>query len=194
MDASPWSLAKLLVPRVPLLLKVWILNILSLSPASPLQDAKTEVVVNLIRSLVQRHGPMLKSQQGSLKGPEIKGKMWIANAVMAAPPEDLGEQFGEGVVDVRMALKLAIEMLGDGTETYVMPEIRDVEGEWTGYRSGVGSHEPRLKISEREQYERLMGDPHRTADSVILYLHGGAYVYEPLSLSQQSPSNFDVTD
>ena len=98
---------------------------------------------------------------------------------MTAPEADY---HASGVVDIRQALERAIEELGNGSETYKMPQLKDVEAEWTGHRSGVDKNAPRLELSEKEQYTRLINDPHHTSDETILYLHGGAYVYDTVKV------------
>jgi len=55
-----------------------------------------------------------------------------------------------------------------------MPELADVEVEWTGYRAGVSAWAPRLGIGEKEQYEKMMEDVEE-GSPVVLYFHGGAF-------------------
>ena len=83
-------------------------------------------------------------------------------------PED-----SEGLVP-RDALDMAIKELGEGSETYTLPETVAVEAEWTGYRSGVDGRAPRPDLSEAEHYESLMSEV--KSDVTVLYFHGGAHM------------------
>lgn len=89
--------------------------------------------------------------------------MWISKVVLPRPDSD----------DVRDAVVRAIEGLKEGGEMYTLPEVKAVEAEWTGYRSGVNANAPELDISEEEKYENLMKEV--KSDVTILYFHGGAY-------------------
>ena len=75
--------------------------------------------------------------------------------------------------DVREQLFKAFDGLKEGGETYIAPDLLPVEGEWSGYRAGVDSNAPQLKISEEEKYHHLMKEVE--SDVTILYFHGGAY-------------------
>lgn len=163
MDTSPTALARILIPRTPLMLKTAVFNALSLSKNSSKQDVKTEVGVALLRSILDVKKPIGKIQRVGLKDPGIKGQMWISKVTMPAT----------GAVEVRDALIRAIKELGDGSEEYTLPDVQTVEGEWTGHRSVVDKNAPRLQLSEEEHYARLMEEAH--CDATILYFHGGAY-------------------
>jgi acetyl esterase/lipase len=63
----------------------------------------------------------------------------------------------------------------EGEVTYTKPDLVDTEVEWTGYRPCAGKDEPLPNISEEEKYKKLLAEPERTSDLVILYFHGGAY-------------------
>ena len=163
MDVSPLALAKILLPKTPLLLKTALFNSLSLSENASKQDTRTEVTVALIRSMMNRRVTLSKAQGFGLKDPGVKGKMWISKLTLAKP--------GDGP---REALVQAIEELGDGQETYTLPGTADVEGEWTGYRNGVDKNAPQPEVSEKEKYDNLMGEV--KSDVAILYFHGGAHL------------------
>lgn len=164
MDFSPTAVVKLLLPKTPLILKTAVLNTLSLSKNSSKQDTITEVGVTILRQFLLAKKPLGSVQRVGLKDPGIKGPMWISKAAIST----------DGAEEVRDALVKAIKELGDGTETYRLPDLKDVEGEWTGYRKGVDKHAPELDISEQEKYDRLMLDVESPV--TILYFHGGAYV------------------
>ncbi len=162
MDVSPLALAKILLPKTPLLLKTAIFNTLSLSENASKQDTRTEVTVTLIRSMLSRRVTLGKAQSFGLKDPGVRGKMWISKLTLAKCEDG-----------PREALVRAIKELGDGQETYTLPETTDVEGEWTGYRAGVERNTLQLDISEREKYASLMREV--KSNVTILYFHGGAY-------------------
>jgi hypothetical protein len=170
MDLSPVILAKVLLPRFPLLLKTVILNPLSLSSNASKQDLRTELTVSVLRELLKKSNPIGKIQRGSIRDPGIKGKMWISKVTMPKPEDSDG-------LTPRDALDVAFKELGDGSETYTHPDVAAVEAEWTGYRSGVERGAPRPDIPEEEQYERLMSEV--KSDTTILYFHGGVFMCGP---------------
>ncbi|KAA6407856.1 MAG: hypothetical protein FRX48_08207 [Lasallia pustulata] len=162
MDPSTLSF---LIPKVPFLLKTALYHSLSLSSTASKWDLRTELTVKLIREYAcsPQPSPVSKQQAMSLKDPGIKGKMWISKVTLPRPEED----------DVRKAVVDAIEALKDGKETYTVPDIANVEAEWTGWRNGVGKDAPRPDLSEAEHYAHLMKEV--SSDVTILYFHGGAY-------------------
>ena len=89
--------------------------------------------------------------------------MWISKVTLPRPEED----------DVRKVVVDAIEALKEGNETYTVPELANVEAEWTGWRAGVGKDAPRPDLSEEKQYAHLMKEV--SSDVTILYFHGGGY-------------------
>jgi acetyl esterase/lipase len=171
MDLSPIAVAKILLPKTPMILKTALFNTLSLSENASKQDLRTEVTVAIIRSMLSRRVPLGKAQRFGLKDQGIKGPMWIAKLDLPAPEDAEGP---------RDALVRAIQELGDGRETYSLPEITKVEGEWTGYRSGADKNAQDLQVPEEEKYARMMGEV--KSKVTILYFHGGAYcVMDPSS-------------
>ena len=164
MDTSPAALARLILPKVPLLVKTALWHTLWPSSTSAKWDLKTELIVKMLRALLDSPTPtpISKQQRNSLKDPGIKGKMWISKVTFPAPEED-----------VRNILVIAVEEMKSGVETYTVPGIAPVEAEWTGYRANVDSNRPRLDLSEKEHYERLMSEV--KSDMTILYFHGGAF-------------------
>ena len=164
MDTSPAALARLILPKVPLLVKTALWHTLWPSPASAKWDLKTDLIVKIVRALLDSPTPTPISiqQKNSLKDPGIKGKMWISKVTFPAPEED-----------VRNILVTAVEEMKSRGETYTVPGIAPVEAEWTGYRANVDSNRPRLDLSEKQHYERLMSEV--KSDVTILYFHGGAF-------------------
>ncbi len=166
MDASnPVAIIKALLPKTPLILKTALYHSLSLSETSSKWDLRTEITVNVLRSFLDgpNPSPLSKQQYLSLKDPGIKGPMWISKVTLQRPAGD----------DVREALVKGIEGLKEGDETYTLPELKSVEAEWTGYRTGVDANAPELNISENEKYQNLMKEV--KSDVTILYFHGGAH-------------------
>ncbi|KAH0848334.1 hypothetical protein AYO21_04362 [Fonsecaea monophora] len=164
MDISTRALVRLLLPRLPLLLKTIVLNALNLSPNSAKQDLTTEVVVVILRSITRVRKPMRYLQHISTKDPGIKGPICIAKVTIPPPLDEFGP---------REAVVKAIKELGNGSETYTLPDIVGVEAEWTGYKKGASAHEPRPDVSEDDHYRILMATV--STHTTILYFHGGAY-------------------
>ena len=175
MDLSPVALAKILLPKTPLLLKTTVLNTLSLSPNASKQDLRTELTVAVIRQLIKEIKSIGKSQKVTIRDPGIKGRMWISKVTL---PE-LKDVEGFTPID---ALEMAITELGNGSEPYTMPNMSAVEAEWTGYRGGVQENAPRPDLSEAGQYQRLMSEV--KSEVTILYFHGGAYLFVASYISQ----------
>jgi hypothetical protein len=176
MDLSPVTLAKLLLPKTPLLVKTAALNTLSLSPNASKQDLQTDLTVSVIRSLISKPHAIGKWQRASVRDPGIKGKMWISKVTLPKPEDSEEDSAGGEGLSPQEAIELAIAELGDGSETYPFPraDAAAVEAEWTGYRSGVGKKAPLPPGSEEEQYSRLMAEVE--SDVTILYFHGGAFM------------------
>lgn len=164
MDLSPRVLFRLIIPRLPLLLKTAILNTLSLSPNSSKQDLQTELTVVILRSIINVQKPMLYLQHISRKDPGIKGPILIAKVTVPPPLDEAGP---------REAIVKAIKELGDGTESYPLPEVAEVQAEWTGYRNGAQKNDPRPDVPESDHYRILMASV--SSNTTVLYFHGGAY-------------------
>ncbi len=101
----------------------------------------------------------------------MKGRIWVSRVVLPKP----------GETDVWEKLERAIEGLSDGeggnggkgNRGYTVPEVRDVEAEWTGYRAGATTASVELRCSEAEKYKEMMKEVE--SPTTILYFHGGAY-------------------
>jgi hypothetical protein len=157
------AVARALLSRVPLILKTAILHMLFLSPVKGKQDLRTELIVGLVRSFLDYSVQIGKMQRISVKDMGVKGPMWISTVKFPRPAE----------TDILDALVKAIEHHRDGSETYTVPELVDVEAEWTGFRGGVDAKAPPPDVSEEEKYKRLMAEVGE--DITILYFHGGGY-------------------
>lgn len=162
LEVNP-AVVRALLSRVPLLLKTVVLHALSLSPVKGKQNLRTELIVSLLRSFLDHSMPIAKLQKISMKDLGVKGAMWISKVTFPRPAE----------AEVLGALLKAIDYHKNGDETYKVPELADVEAEWTGFRGGVDANAPSPDVSEEENYQHLMAEVGE--DITILYFHGGAY-------------------
>ena len=172
METSPIAIAKLVLPKVPFLFKTAIWHSLWLSPTSTKWSLKTELIVKMIRTLLDSPHPVpiSKQQKASLKDPGIKGKMWISKVTFPAPDEN----------DAYRLLIRAVEAMGHEGELWTHPKSVPTGAEWTGYRANVDANRPRLDLSEAQHYEKLMSEV--KSDVTLLYFHGGAhFMMDPAS-------------
>ncbi|KAJ5584446.1 uncharacterized protein N7459_004246 [Penicillium hispanicum] len=156
------ALVKVMLVRIPLVLKTLLLHGIHMSPVSGKQDLRTELTVTIIRSFITLSSPVAKTQKDSMRDPGIKGPMWVSKVTLPQPE-----------FDVRDAVLRAIEDLKTGEETFDVPAVAAVEAEWTGYRKGVGKRTPQPDLSEAEKYRELRRES--PSDMAILYFHGGAH-------------------
>ncbi|CAG8100887.1 unnamed protein product [Penicillium salamii] len=157
------ALLKALLVHIPLIFKTALLHGIQMSPVKGKQDLRTELTVAILRSFMNTRAPLGKTQRDGIRDPGVKGPMWISKVTLPQPEND-----------VRDAVLHAIESLKTGDETYDIPEAVPVEGEWTGYRAGVGKHTKEPDLSEEEKYLKLREES--PSDMTILYFHGGAYL------------------
>ncbi|ORX99698.1 alpha/beta hydrolase fold-domain-containing protein [Clohesyomyces aquaticus] len=179
MEASPSALVKLLVPKLPFMLKTALLHTLWLSETSTKWDLRTELTIKILRSMLgpdAKPSSITKQQRLTTKDPGVKGKVWASKVRFEVPEED----------DLRQLLFQAIEDMKDLPEyvdasdaTYTTVESHPVEAEWSGYRANVPDSEPDpTHLSEKERYEHLMKEV--THPVTVLYFHGGAmYLLDP---------------
>ena len=148
-----------------MILKTVAWHSLGFSETSTKWDLKTELVIRVLRSIIEspHQRPISVQQKASIRDPGVKGPTWISRVKVGAPPED----------DVRQALFKTIDEMRTGVEVYTKPEFQTVEAEWTGYRPDADKHSPELSVPEEERYKKLMHDVRSVV--TILYLHGGAY-------------------
>lgn len=171
-------LLKTLLPRIPMILKTLVLNKLHLSSASAKQDSRTELTVAIIRSLINYSTPLAigKQQRSSMRDHGIRGPMWVSKVCLPAP-EDESEDVKVALIEAINALKVS------GEEDFEIPQVVPVEAEWTGYRRsrGVDKGTDSLPddMSEEEKYWELKKDS--PANMVILYFHGGAFLFVNIS-------------
>lgn len=157
----------MLIPKTPMLLSAAVYHSLNLSPTAAKWDLKMELVVRLIRSLLENRNPspVLKQQRSSMRDPGIKGKMWVSKVTLPAP----------STADALDLICTAIDQSKDtGQETYTRPPMLPVEAEWTAYRPDADKNSTRPDLTEEQHYQHLMADV--KSPITILYAHGGALV------------------
>lgn len=173
MDIKPSALAKLLLPKLPLIGKTAIGHVLHLTSGSAKWYLREELTIKIIRELTG--GPpqsIGRLQKLSLRDGGIKGKMWVSRVTFPVPEETEG--------GLREVVLRSVKELGDGSETYWEPQLEPLEAEWTGYRKDARSDEPEPEMAEGEKYESLMKEV--TSDVMVLYFHGGAhFLMDPAS-------------
>lgn len=103
--------------------------------------------------------------------------LWVCKVKFPAPADEVGRDSSsadadEGHVDLVGALRGVIERLGEGTERFDVPRVRDVEGEWVGWRRDGGNGNE-VEVDERTKFKRLMRDTNNRL--TILFVHGGAF-------------------
>ncbi|KAI0133631.1 Alpha/Beta hydrolase protein [Xylariales sp. AK1849] len=160
---------KIVLPRIPFVLRVILLHILKISEPSKYLNLKSNVTVSFLRSLLgqSRPEPISKTQALTLKDPGIKGRIWVSAVASQVPPE----------TSICDALLSAIDSMkkewvpGDGKCR--IPEIVSVEAEWTGYRAAATPDSRPPQITEDEKYHEMMKEV--KSSTTVLYFHGGAY-------------------
>ena len=153
------------LPKVPFVLKSAVYHSLWLSPTSSIWTLKTELTIQILRSLCSsKPTPISKQQRSSLRDFGIKEPTWISKVTLPPPAE------AQELLDLLVS---AVDALKEGSERYEIPSISPVEAEWTGYRPKAHAKQPRPDLSEAQHYAKLMSDT--TSDETILYFHGGAY-------------------
>ena len=109
--------------------------------------------------------PLSVQQQSTTKDTPAKGPLWVSRVKL--PPPAKGS-----ICDKILG---AIRHYAEEAETYIHPTLTVVEGEWVGLRKHVGKQEPEPQISEKEKFDRLLGDT--SSKVTIFYIHGGTFWY-----------------
>lgn len=162
-------LMRLLVPRIPFVLRVMLLHLLSLSESAKYLDLRSDLTVALLRNILftGKAQPISKTQALTLKDPGVKGRIWVSTVASKVPPEQ----------SIRDALLAAINSakkdLVPADEACRVPDIVPIEAEWTGYRAGATPDSEPPQISEEEKYHEMMKECKSAV--TVLYFHGGAY-------------------
>ncbi|KAI9757110.1 MAG: hypothetical protein M4579_003588 [Chaenotheca gracillima] len=118
--------------------------------------------------------PIWKRQELDQKDPGARGPIWISRTSFPAPGKP-----GEAEYDVRRAVLDVVEDLAEETNMDLSfarssATVANVKAEWVGRRLGVDDAKaPEPEISERANYEALMGDVGN--EVTIFYVHGGAF-------------------
>ena len=164
---------KLLLPQIPSLTTRAILHTLGRTPTSSKWDLRTELTIQVLRDWMgvdKKPIAVTKAQAQTNKDPGVKGKTWVATETIPAPrreEEGLREAVFQAIEDIKAP--------DAGVLNYTRPDLVDVEVEWTGFRPDAGKDEPLSDISDEEKYKKMMAEPSRTSETMILYFHGGAY-------------------
>lgn len=178
----------LLLPQLPLMLRVTVSHLPGLSEQSRYLDLRSNLAVAVVRALIEPppEGRSLEAgQKMSLNDPGVKGKVWVSTYTAPAPPET---SVRDVVVDAVRAMALP-QSSATASEPphFSIPELRAVEAEWTGYRAGATNEDlPPAHLSPQQVYGEMMGEC--TQPTTVLYLHGGAYylldpaTYRPLMM------------
>lgn len=166
---SQLDLLKIILPRIPYVLRVVLLHVLGISETAKYLDLRSDVTVSFLRHMLGQSKPqsISKTQRSTLKDPGVQGRIWISTVASQVPPE----------TSIRDALIAVINAtrndLVSGDEECRVPEILPIEAEWTGYRANA---EPKSKppaISEEDKYHEMMKEV--KSPVTVLYFHGGAY-------------------
>ncbi|KAF2633853.1 hypothetical protein BU25DRAFT_13972 [Macroventuria anomochaeta] len=173
MDATPSAMLRLLVPKVPFMLKTALWHSIGQSATSSKWDLRTELTINILRDMIgpnSEPSPISKIQRLTTKDPGIKGSVWVSKVKLKVPEED----------DVRQLLFKAIEDMGSGEEQWTKPSSQPLEAEWNGYRAqALDPKAPQpTDRDERQEYANMMKEV--TSKVTLLYFHGGAmYLLDP---------------
>lgn len=165
MSSATLETVRVVVPLLPLILRQSLLHVLRLSDSSKYLDLRSALIIACLRVILIPKTPRSISevQRLTLRDPGVKGHIWVSRYASPPPPEN----------SIRDALIAALEHVGGSTCRVPVPDLVDVEAEWTGYRSSVTRGAPLPDVSERERYHGMMQECKRP--TTVLYLHGGAY-------------------
>lgn len=166
---------KLLVPKVPFMLRTALWHTIGQSATSSKWDLRTELTINILRDMIgpnSEPSPISKVQRMTTKDPGVKGNVWVSKVKLDVPGED----------DVRQLLFKAVEEMGMGEEQWTKPESRPLEAEWNGYRADAPDPKAPQPADrdEKQEYANLMKEV--TSKVTLLYFHGGAmYLLDPVT-------------
>lgn len=167
---KPPTMWSMILPQVPLMLRVALFHILRLSEQSKYQDLRTELIVAVLRAYTNPPQPasITATQKLLSHRPPVKGKIWISTYTCPPPPP--------GETGLQDALATAIDGLWNPKTpkaAYQLPDPAPVEAEWTGYRAGVAPDAQLPQVSQQELYAEMMREV--KSPVTVLYFHGGAY-------------------
>ncbi|RYO80537.1 hypothetical protein DL764_009888 [Monosporascus ibericus] len=168
LDSSRLEALFTLLPKIPLIVRVALLHLLSISESSRYLDMKSDVTISVLRCLLDpsEPGPISKTQAMTLRDPGIKGRIWVSKVASNIPPEN-------HIRDTLLAAVDGMKEQKSSTTSFRIPDIASVQAEWTGYRAKAARDSPPPAISEEEKYREMMKEC--KSSPTILYFHGGAY-------------------
>lgn len=170
MDSQNLKMLLLLLPKLPLIVRVAVMHVLRLSEPAQYLDLRSALVISILRSFLEPSPSKPRSvsqiQSLTLKDAGIKGRIWVSTYASPVPSE----------TGVRDGLMRALKDMRDTSllePSIRVPELVQVEAEWTGYRAAAAEGDPLPALSNRDLYHAMMKEC--SAPTTILYLHGGAY-------------------
>lgn len=175
-DSQNLRMLLLLLPRIPLILRVAVMHVLRLSEPAKYLDLRSALVISVLRSILEPSPSNSRSissaQRLTLKDLGVKGRIWVSTYTSPIPPE----------LDARDAVLQAVKDMAD--PDFLPPgsslpdlglELAPVQAEWTGYRAGASSADESLpRLSDKDLYDEMMKECSEPS-TTVLYLHGGAY-------------------
>ncbi|KAK6084317.1 hypothetical protein SCUP515_01431 [Seiridium cupressi] len=163
------DLIRLILPRVPYVLRVVLLHILGVSETAKYLDLKSDATIAFLRHMLghSKPQPISKTQATTLKDSGVQGRIWISTVASQVPPEP---SIRDALLAAINAMKSDLVSIGDVCR---MPEILPVEAEWTGYRAAATRESKPPGISEEDKYHEMMKEVRSAV--TVLYFHGGAY-------------------
>ena len=164
------NLMLMLLPHVPLMLRVAVLHMLRLSQQSKYLDLRTEMTIAILRAFTNPSVPrtITATQRMAGKAPKLKGRIWVSTYTCPPPPA--------GETGLQDAIARAIDGLRNPKvppPAYEMPDPAPVEAEWTGYRADATADSRLPDLPQRELYAEMMKEV--KSPVTVLYFHGGAY-------------------
>ncbi|KAJ4296425.1 hypothetical protein N0V90_006470 [Kalmusia sp. IMI 367209] len=108
--------------------------------------------------------PVSMQQMVTSRDTPAKGPVWVTRTTLDKPGDS--HELKRVLEEAFKALALTQESIGDFS-------IEDVDVQWTAFRPSGKDKEPEPSISEQEKFDGMMKDV--SADTVILYAHGGFY-------------------
>lgn len=169
MDSHQLKMLMMLLPKLPLMVRVAVMHVLRLSEQAKHLDLRSALTVSVLRSFLEpsaKPRTISSVQELTLRDPGIRGRIWVSTYASPPPPE----------TGIRDALMKALEDLRDPglpVAQYRIPDLSYVEAEWTGYRAAASPNDPLPNLSAKELYGEMMKEC--TAPTTVLFLHGGAY-------------------
>ena len=123
-----------------------------------------QVVKKMRDSVEQPKFRTISAQQKALTGDSpAQGPIWVSRLELPPPPE----------TDVVQSLLRAVKDLGVGDESFAIPTLAPVRGEWVGCRRNVDIKAAEPGIPEHKKYEAMMSEVQTT--TTLLFVHGGGF-------------------